>query len=119
MQAALVAALIALGVVAAIVGVGGGGKNSGTQGSEPPPPRAAVQPIRLTSSVVGHLSAPEQDAAVAQVGPASAVLLGGLTAADTSRADVVVLHGAREVRHDVLPAAVHDAAAVRLGHGAY
>jgi Kelch motif protein len=119
MQAGLVAALIALGVVAALVGRGHSGKDKGAAETGPPPPRAAVQPIRLSSSVVGHLSAPEQDAAVAQTGPASAVLLGGLTAADTSRTDVVVLHGAREARHDVLPAAVHDAAAVRLGRSVY
>jgi len=114
-----VAALVALGVVAALVGKGGGGKDNGSATTGPPPPRAAVQPIHLSSRVVGHLSAPEQDAAVAQIGPASAVLLGGLTAADTSRADVVVLHGSREARHDILPAAVHDAAAVRLGRSVY
>src|SRR5581483_5969702 len=119
-RAALLAALIGLGVVAAIVGHGGGGGHGRDEGSgRPEPPRATVQPVRLSSAVVGHLSAPEQDAAVAQTGPASAVLLGGLTAADTSRTDVVVLHGAREVRHDQLPAAVHDAAAVRLGPAVY
>jgi hypothetical protein len=119
-RAALVAALIGLGVVAAIVGNGGGGgKSSDETRGRPEPPRATVQPVHLSSVVVGHLSAPEQDAAVAQTGPASAVLLGGLTAADTSRSDVVVLHGAREVRHDQLPGAVHDAAAVRLGPAVY
>ncbi|HEX6459183.1 MAG TPA: hypothetical protein VF032_09730 [Thermoleophilaceae bacterium] len=120
LQALLVAALIVLGVIAALVSRGGGGHKAGDeQGGGPPPPRASVQPIRLTARTVGQLSAPEQDAAVAQVGSASAVLLGGLTAADTSRADIVVLHGAREVRHDLLPAAVHDAAAVRLGRAVY
>ncbi|HKN95144.1 MAG TPA: hypothetical protein VJU60_12475 [Thermoleophilaceae bacterium] len=113
-------ALILLGVIAALVSRGGGSGNK-PEGERlgPPPPRATVQPIRLRASTAGHLSAPEQDAAVAQLGPASAVLLGGLTAADTSRTDIVVLHGAREVRHDVLPSAVHDAAAVRLGRAVY
>ncbi|HEY1593865.1 MAG TPA: hypothetical protein VGF74_00605 [Thermoleophilaceae bacterium] len=119
LQAGLVAALVALGVVAAIVGSRSGGHHQGDEANAPPPPRAKVQPVRLSARVVGHLSVPEQDAAIAQAGPASAMLLGGLTPADTSRADIVVLHGAREVRHALLPAAVHDAAAVRLGRSVY
>jgi Kelch motif len=119
LRAALVAGLVALGVVAALVGRHSGGHHRGMPGARSQPPRATLRPVRLTAAVIGHLSAPEQDAAVAQAGSASAVLLGGLTAADTSRADVVVLHGAREARHDQLPAALHDAAAVRLGPAVY
>ena len=118
-QALLVAALVVLGVIAAIVGSQRGSHDKQTQVRTPPPPRAAQQPVHLSSTVVGQLSQPEQDAAVAQAGPASTILLGGLTAADTSRADVIVLHGAREARHDTLPTAVHDAAAVRLGRAVY
>ena len=48
-----------------------------------------------------------------------AVLLGGLTAADTSRDDIVTVtrSGSRRVGH--LPTAVHDAAAVTIGRLSY
>ncbi|HEY2600106.1 MAG TPA: hypothetical protein VGI67_01025 [Thermoleophilaceae bacterium] len=119
LQALLLAALAALGVAGALVGRSHNGHGPGTPRPAAPPPRATLEPVRLISSVVGHLSAPEQNAALAQVGSASAVLLGGLTSGNTARTDVVVLHGAREVRDDVLPLAWRDAAAVRLGRAVY
>lgn len=115
----LVAALVALAVIAAFVGHGTGKHEPGGRQGVTPPPRAAVQPVRLDASVVGHLGAPEQNAAVAQAGPASAMLIGGLSATGNSRADVVVLHGAREARHTFLPLGWHDAAASRLGRAVY
>ena len=118
MRAALVGALIVLGAVAAIVWPRSGGKH---EASEPraPRPRPAVSPVRLSASVAGNLSAPEQDAAVAAPGPASTVLLGGLTAADTSRPDIVLLRGAHERSHATLPQPLHDAAAVAIGRSVY
>jgi N-acetylneuraminic acid mutarotase len=47
------------------------------------------------------------------------MLLGGLTAADTSRADVRVVGAHSDRAAGLLPAAVHDAAAVRLGTEVY
>ncbi len=60
-----------------------------------------------------------QDAAGAAVGPARVVLAAGLTAADTSRADIIAITGARERVLGRLPAAVHDAAAVSSRGGLY
>jgi hypothetical protein len=118
LQAGLIAALVALGVIAYFVSRGGGSNGSGTQPAAPPP-RAAVQPVRLGATVVGHLSVPEQNAAVAQAGPASAMIVGGLAVGNISRPDIIVLHGAREAHHTQLPLGVHDAAAVRLGRAVY
>jgi DNA-binding beta-propeller fold protein YncE len=47
------------------------------------------------------------------------MLLGGLTAADTSRADILIVSPARGSAAGSLPEAVHDTAAVRLGHNVY
>src|SRR5438045_3108370 len=58
------------------------------------PPRPPV----LTARPLGRLATPEQDAAAAEVG-GRVVLMGGLTAADTSRSDIVVLRNGREVAH--------------------
>ncbi len=47
------------------------------------------------------------------------MLLGGLTAADTSSSEIRLLTKSRDRRLGLLPAAVHDAAAVRLGKAVY
>jgi YVTN family beta-propeller protein len=47
------------------------------------------------------------------------MLLGGLTAADISRADVRIVDVHRDDRVGSLPVALHDTAAVRLGSGVY
>jgi len=47
------------------------------------------------------------------------MLLGGLTAADTSTDTVSVVSRGRERRAGALPTAVHDAAAVRIGRSVY
>jgi YVTN family beta-propeller protein len=89
---------------------------------------AAVRPVQrrplrrllhLAERRIGRLQSPVQDAAVASLAGGRTMLLGGLTAADTSRADVRVVSGRRDHRAGALPAAVHDAAAVRLGNAVY
>jgi hypothetical protein len=117
-RAALVAALGALAIVAAIVGSRGGGHVEKPH-ARPQPPRAAVRPVQLSSRVVGQLAAPEQNAAVTRLGLARTVLLGGLTAADVSRPDVVVLRGSHQTAHALLPVALHDAAAATIGRSVY
>jgi DNA-binding beta-propeller fold protein YncE len=80
---------------------------------------ARVQPIRrLVPVTAGTLDLPVQDAAAAAMGQ-GAVLLGGLTSADTSRDDIVTVSraGSRLVGH--LPGVVHDAAAVTIGKLSY
>jgi len=47
------------------------------------------------------------------------MLLGGLTAADTSRADVVVAGPSSDREAGTLPTAVHDTAAVQIGDAVY
>jgi YVTN family beta-propeller protein len=73
---------------------------------------------RLVPVDAGTLDAAAQDAAPAPFA-GGAVLLGGLTAADTSRDDIVTVSrsGSRRVGH--LPTAVHDAAAVTIGPVSY
>ena len=77
-----------------------------------------VTPWRLSAAVSGHLPAPLQDAAPAATS-GGALLLGGLTAADTSTASVLraTATGARAAGQ--LPAAVHDAAAATLAARTY
>ncbi|MDX6468653.1 MAG: hypothetical protein QOF75_456, partial [Gaiellaceae bacterium] len=69
---------------------------------------------RLVPVDAGTLDAAAMDAAPAPFA-GGAVLLGGLTAADTSRDDIVTVSrsGSRRVGH--LPTPVHDAAAVTIG----
>ena len=65
------------------------------------------------------MAAPVQDAAAVALGGARVMLLGGLSAADTSRADVLVVTSAGDHAAGQLPEAVHDTAAVRLGGAVY
>src|SRR5207253_3114986 len=83
-----------------------------------------VKPIvlrRLVPAPAGTLGSAVQDPATAGLPDGSgAALLGGLTAADTSRDDVVtVTRAGVERRPGHLPLAVHDAAAVTLGRLVY
>ena len=82
-----------------------------------PDPHAA--PPRLAELRVGSLRAPVDDAAAAAVGPDQAMLLGGLTGADTSRSDIVIVKRNRDVPLGRLPGGVHDAAAVELDGAGY
>jgi len=73
---------------------------------------------RLVEQSTGRLAAPVQDAAVASVGR-SVMLLGGLTAADTSRADIRIVSAAGDRAAGQLATGLHDTAAVRLGEAVY
>lgn len=73
---------------------------------------------RLVPVDAGTLDLPVQDAAAAAFGQ-GAVLLGGLTAADTSRDDIVTVSRAGSRLVDHLPGVVHDAAAVTIGKLSY
>jgi len=77
-----------------------------------PSPRLVYRPLY-------HLAAAVEDPASAPLGNGRFVLLGGLTPADTSTADVIVagLHG--ELGHATLPNAQHDAQAAALGGQVY
>jgi YVTN family beta-propeller protein len=118
---------VALVVLAgALAGCGGHGSPAGapaTTATTAPAPaaapaRATTRPVLLSPVPAGALPAPLQDAAAAPSGT-GAVLVGGLTAADTSSAQIL---GAR-VRHarllGHLPGAFHDSAAVTLGQAVY
>jgi YVTN family beta-propeller protein len=74
---------------------------------------------RLVEHALGSLAAPVQDAAAVAVGGGRVMLLGGLTAADTSRADIRIVDGHRDRRVGSLPVALHDTAAVRVGSAVY
>jgi hypothetical protein len=81
--------------------------------------RRVAPPLRRLSAVgAGRLPAPVQDAAAAPYA-GGAVLLGGLTSADTSTDGIVVATraGARDVGR--LSVAFHDSAAVSLGRLTY
>ena len=79
----------------------------------------AVVPRTLTSRPTGRLDAPLQDAAAVSLGGSRAMLLGGLTAADTSTDAVNVISHTGDRATGRLPTAVHDAAAARLGRSVY
>jgi YVTN family beta-propeller protein len=113
--------LVAVGLL--VVGCGGSHASSTVTGtstraaSAPTGKNEASRPLpihRLVPVGAGTLDSAAQDAAPAPFA-GGAVLLGGLTAADTSRDDIVTVSrsGSRRVGH--LPTAVHDAAAVTVG----
>ncbi len=85
------------------------------------PKNEAARPLpirRLAPVDAGTLDSPVQDAAAAPFG-GGAVLLGGLTAADTSRDDIVTVSRSGSRRVGRLPGVVHDAAAVTIGKLSY
>jgi YVTN family beta-propeller protein len=73
---------------------------------------------RLVPVDAGTLDTAAQDAAPAPFA-GGAVLLGGLTAADTSRDDIVTVSRSGSRRVGRLPTPVHDAAAVTIGTLSY
>jgi YVTN family beta-propeller protein len=86
------------------------------------PARAAhtpASPTRLAEHALTSLAAPVQDAAAVAVAGGRVMLLGGLTAADTSRADVRIVAARGDRRVGSLPVGLHDTAAVRLGNEVY
>ena len=107
----------ALFVAAALLaGCGGAGAH---ESSAPPPPRVPKTmprpkpPSHLWASVTGHLGAPLQDAATAVRG-GQIVLLGGLSAADTSTNTIIYANSAGSHAAAALPGSLHDAAAATL-----
>ena len=80
---------------------------------------AAAAAPRLAESVTGSLGSPLQDPSSAELGGGRVLLLGGLTAADTSSDAVIVATagGARQLGR--LPSARHDTSAVRIGRFVY
>src|SRR5438067_9821886 len=66
----------------------------------------------------GSLAAPVQDAAAVSYGH-GAVLIGGLTAADTSADSIVVSAGSAGRQIGRIPTALHDSAAVTIGSAVY
>jgi YVTN family beta-propeller protein len=83
---------------------------------------AAQSKARLQNLVerrTGSLQSPVQDAAGVALGGDRAMLLGGLTASDISRADIRVVTSASDRVAGALPTAVHDTAAVRIGAAVY
>src|SRR5690242_5713167 len=84
-----------------------------------PAARLHAHPVRwrLAARVSGRLPAPLQDPASAAADGGGVLLLGGLTAADTSTASILRATGEGAEPRGSLPAAVHDAAAATVaGH---
>jgi YVTN family beta-propeller protein len=76
-------------------------------------------PTRLAVRRVGTLGTPVQDAAAAALDGTHAILLGGLTSADTSSDAIRVVTIARDRVAGRLPGALHDSAAVEAGGSVY
>jgi DNA-binding beta-propeller fold protein YncE len=115
------AALIVLASVA-LAGCGAG-RHSVTQTTPVARPSTAVKraaaPIRrLVPTRAGTLASPIQDAAGARFG-GGAVLIGGLTPADVSSSAIVTATRAGSRAVGAIPQALHDSAAVTLGHDTY
>ena len=126
----VLALLVVLGcaaavAAAAIVATSGGSSHAatspktstaaGTRRTTAQKPRST----RLVERATGRLAAPVQDAAAVALVGDRAMLLGGLTAADTSRTDIRIATPARDRAAGQLPTALHDTAAVRLGNDVY
>jgi len=77
------------------------------------------RPVRLVERRTGALDAPTQDAAIADAGHHRLLLIGGLTQADTSTDVIRLLASTRDRVGGRLAGALHDAAAVGIGRGAY
>ena len=75
--------------------------------------------LNLRSRLVAKLGAPIQDAASVALDRTHAMLLGGLTAADTSTDAVRVVSARASRPAGQLPAPVHDSAAARIGQSVY
>jgi len=117
------ALVLAIAVVIAIANGGG----SGTTTSSARTPRRSLSavrrslpaPIRLAYRRLYSLAAPVQDPASAQLGAGRFALLGGIDAADSSTAGVVVADRRGQVGTGSLPGAQHDAQAATLSGTVY
>ena len=120
---------ILLGLTLALAGAGCGGnattsthgkaraRRTGTWSTRGRP--APSQPVHLTYRELYSLPAPLQDPAAADLGNGRFVLLGGLDAADTSSAGVIVADLRGPLRQSSLPGAQHDAQAAALTGNVY
>ncbi len=93
-----------------------------TQGLASRPAKQSIGRSSTTRVLVrrtGTLNEPVQDEASAAVDATHALLLGGLTASDTSTDEFELATSAGGHPIGRLPAALHDAAAVALGHAVY
>ncbi len=117
--------MLACGIVAAVAFIALGGKTSTRAGLRAPQlkigrtRKAVLRRTRLVERQTGALQSPVQDAAAVALGGGRVMLLGGLTASDTSRADIRVATAGGDRGAGSLPTAVHDTAAVRLGGAVY
>jgi len=75
--------------------------------------------MHLVERRIGALASLVQDAAAAAIGHGRVLLLGGLTAADTSRADIRSVDAGEDRSVGALPVGLHDTAAVRIGDAVY
>ena len=75
--------------------------------------------MHLVERSTGTLPAPLQDPSAASLGARRVLLLGGLTAADSSADGVLLATPARARTIGTLPSARHDTAAVALGGSVY
>ena len=104
----------------AVIAAGCGGSHT----AAPPQPRALAHnvrlqraaPVHVVERTVGSLASAVQDAAAVGGPP---LLVGGLTASDVSTSAIVAVRGRGSVQTGTLPAALHDAAAARLGRSVY
>ncbi len=108
--------LLALVVLAA--GCGAASRHAATSTERPVRRDPVVRslPVDVAEHALGHLAAPVQDATLAPW-HGGAILAGGLTAADTSTANVVLVRARGST--SPLPVALHDATSVTLGGAAY
>ncbi len=115
----LFAGVVVAVIAAAGVIINGGAKHGGRPGVASSPPGPPPAPPRLIAGPGGRLHTGVEAASAVALDGERVLLLGGLNGASASRRDVSVVAGGREVRLGGLPAAVHDAAAVRLGGSVY
>ena len=124
-RTALLVGGLACGIIAAVAFIALGGKTSTRASLRAPQLKigrtrnAVLRRTRLVERQTGALQSPVQDAAAVALGGGRVMLLGGLTASDTSRADIRVATAGGDRGAGSLPTAVHDTAAVRLGGAVY
>ena len=81
--------------------------------------RTLSRPTQLVEHRQRPLGAAVQDSAAVPLGGTRAMVVGGLNAADTSRADIRVVDARGDRLLGSLPVAVHDTAAARIGRYVY
>ena len=99
-----------------------GGRSGTTVAAARPrghPRSTKASSVHLVERRTGSLPSALQDPAPAALGGGRAMLLGGLTAQDTSTNTILVARAGGAGQRGRLPGALHDAAAVRLGRAVY